>query len=93
MFVCANNNDDSIVQWRITPANGVGTLLSFHLLFDDTPEERVESRIIKSTPVRAELIFANSSYYVSSLTIVATLSANIECNRESTSYLFRNCKM
>ena len=80
-FICANNDGPSI-QWRITSVGGTKTI-AFSLLFNT---ERVVSTTIESTPVRAELIFRNSSYYVTSLTIVATLSATIECNLESISY-------
>ena len=82
MFICANNDGPSI-QWEITSVGGATESLSFSLLFNT---ERVMSRTIEYTPVRAELIFGNSSYYVTSLTIVATLSATIECNLESISY-------
>ena len=80
------------MQWRITTASGSGTLLTFHSLFDDTPEERVETEILEATPVRAELIFGNSSYYVTSLTIVATLIATIECKYDNIEYTFLNCE-
>ena len=82
VFICANK-DLPDVQWTITTAGGTTRSLSFSLLF---ATDRVLSRTIDSTPVRAELIFGNSSYYVSSMTIVATLSATIECNLESISY-------
>ena len=82
VFICANK-DLPEVQWTITTAGGTTRSLSFSLLFGT---DRVMSRTIDSTLVRAELIFGNSSYYVSSLTIVATLSATIECNLESISY-------
>ena len=81
-FICANNYGPSI-QWEITTDGGATQSLSFSLLFIT---ERVMSRTIESSPVTAELIFGNSSYYVTSLTIVATLSATIECNLESIRY-------
>ena len=88
VFICANNDGPSI-QWRITSVGGTKTL-GFSLLFNT---ERVMSSIIESTPVRAEIIFGNSSYYyVTSLTIVATLSATIECNFDNIYYQTENGK-
>ena len=43
--------------------------------------------MIDDTPVKAEVIFDNSTWDVSNLTIVATLTATIICNdRETITY-------
>ena len=89
MFICANN-DGPGVQWIITPVGGAKRSFNFHLLLHS--EGEIITRTIESTPVRAELIFVNSSYYVTSLTIVATLSATINCNRERITYQLQSCK-
>ena len=83
MFICANNDGPSL-QWIITTLGGTTRTLGFHLSLHS--EGAVMSRTIESTPVTAELIFANSSYYVTSLTIVATLSATIYCSQKSITY-------
>ena len=89
VFVCANNDGPSI-QWRIATVGGAVKSLNFHLSFHS--EGEIITKTIESTPVRAELIFGNSSYYVSSLTIVAKLSATINCNTESITYQLENSK-
>ena len=48
---------------------------------------------IDSTIVRAELISGNSSFYITSLHIVAKLSSTIMCNTEAILYLFENSKL
>ena len=47
---------------------------------------------IDSTPARAELISGNSSFYITSLHVVAKLSSTILCNAEKILYTFDNSK-
>ena len=90
VFICANN-DGPGVQWIITPVVDARRSINFHLLFHS--EGEIITRTVESTTARAELISVNSSYhYVTSLTIAATLSATIDCNREKIMYQHENSK-
>ena len=78
-----------ILTWRIT-INGVFKTITFHHIFDEGVT--VKRRTVDYTPVVSRLIFINSTFFESSLTIVASLSASIQCDPEIISYRPINSK-
>ncbi len=80
-FFCSKHS--TIVSWRITTNNGGFEQLVFLTRFSSAV---TMSSTIDSTPVVAHLIFSNSTVFESSLTIVASLSATIQCDTEVINY-------
>ncbi len=78
-FVCSQYGND-IVIWRFSANGGSQRRISFILPLDNTPEGRIKHNTLESTRVEGYLIFANSSFFKSSLTIDASLSVTISCN-------------
>ncbi len=80
-FFCSKHG--TIVSWTITTNNGGFELLVF---LTQHSSAVTMSSTIDSTPVVARLIFSNTTVFESSLTIVASLSATIECDTEVINY-------
>ncbi len=78
-FVCSQYDND-IVIWRFSANGGSQRRISFRIPLDNTPERRIKHNTLESTRVEGHLIFANSSFFKSSLTIDASLSVTISCN-------------
>ncbi len=78
-FVCSQYGND-IVIWRFSANGGSQRRIYFLLPLDNTPERRIKHNTLESTRVEGHLIFANSSFFKSSLTIDASLSVTISCN-------------
>ncbi len=89
-FVCTQQLP--FVSWTVTSISSghSSPVLSFHAVF--TPEERMKSTRLDTTVVRARIIYGNSFFILSSLTIEATLSATIECNDDILTYYPLNSK-
>ncbi len=81
-FVCTQNS--GVVSWTISSSTGGFTQLSFHYFFDSTGP--MKSTMINSTIVRGFLIYGNSSFLESSLTIAASLSVTLRCNSNAFVY-------
>ena len=80
VFVCSHGQGAS-TKWTISTLNNT-LVFSLNYLFD-----RKRTLMIDDTPVKAEVIFDNSTLDVSTLTIVATLTATIVClDRETITY-------
>ena len=88
-FVCTQNN--RMVTWIIvsnTTRNDRQLVL--HSFFNSN--QPLKTTTIDSTTVRGYLIFGNSSFLESSLTIVASLSVNLRCNGDVLAYRPLNSK-
>ena len=77
IFVCSHGLGAS-TKWTISTLNTTRDVIS-HNMFG-----RIKQLMIDDTPVKVEVIFANSIWDVSTLTIVATLTATIICNDRDT---------
>ncbi len=78
-FVCSQYGND-VVIWGFSANGGSQRRISFLFPLDNTPEGRMKHSTLESTRVEGLLIFANSSFFKSSLTIDASLSVTISCN-------------
>ena len=77
-------------MWTLTSlSSGFSNSLTFHSSFD-TQGVR-QSVTIDNSVVNATLLYANSSWYLTSLTIPSTLSSDILCNLEFLQYHSSNC--
>ncbi len=79
-FFCSKHS--IIVSWSITTNRGFKQLA----FLTQHSSAVTMSSTIDSTPVVARLIFSNSTVFESSLTIVASLSATIQCDTEVINY-------
>ena len=78
-FVCSQYGRSAVI-WILSANGDIQRRLSFLLPLDNTPEGRTKHTTLESTRVEGHLIFANSSFFKSSLTIDASLSVTISCN-------------
>ncbi len=78
-FVCSQYGND-VVIWGFSANGGSQRRISFLFPLDNTPEGRIKHNTLESTRVEGLLIFGNSSFFKSSLTIDASLSVTISCN-------------
>ncbi len=78
-FVCSQYGRRAVI-WILSANGDIQRRLSFLLPLDNTPEGRTKHTTLESTRVEGHLIFANSSFFKSSLTIDASLSVTISCN-------------
>ncbi len=85
-FVCSQHQ--VILSWRVSSATSTTPLLSF------TTQSSVQIReaSLEFTPVIARVIFSNSTFIKSSLTVSASLSVTIECNLQAITYQLLNSK-
>ena len=65
--------------------------MSFNSLTDSVAVEKFT--VIQSTIMKATLVFVNSSYILTSLTLAAHLNATIRCHSEYLLYEFEDCKL
>ena len=79
-FIC-NNSNGPVVTWMITSVSGVLKTIVFHSFYDTQGIWR--SAVIDYSVANAMLLYGNSSWYLTSLTISSTLSSDIACNSES----------
>ena len=86
VFICSNNNGP-VIRCAATTVTGVHVSLGLHSKFTKLQEARIDS-----TSVRGEVIDANSSYFVTTITVVPPVSSTIVCNDETISYHLQNCK-
>ncbi len=89
-FLCSQLNEHE-VQWVVTLSNGISRSLSFNSLTDSVAVEKFT--VIQSTIMKATLVFVNSSYILTSLTLAAHLNATIRCHSEYLLYEFEDCKL
>jgi len=76
----------------IQPNKKKNTVATFHSTFDSAGMCRVTQ--IGSTEFKGELLYGNSSYYLTSLVFTAATDFEIMCNRETVIYRYSNgeCK-
>ena len=86
MFTCSNN-DGPIIRIIVTTVTGVQVSIGLHSMFTKLQEDTVDS-----TSVKGEVIDANSTYFVATITLVPPVSSTIVCNDETKSYHLQNCK-
>ena len=85
---------DSLVVWTVT-SNSTGERSS-GLSFDYSvlaTEQRMKMTVIDSTEVIAQILYGNSSFSLTVLTIEATLSAIVSCNSDTLAYYPQNSKL
>ena len=78
-FICSQYGRSAVI-WIFSANGGIHRTLSFLLPLDNTPQGRTKHTTLESTRVEGHHIFANSSFFKSSLTIDASLSVTISCN-------------
>ncbi len=78
-FVCSQYGNDAVIG-RLSVNGGSRRRISFLIPNDNIPARRIQHNTLESTRVEGHLIFANSSFFKSSLTIDASLSVTISCN-------------
>ena len=91
-FVCSQH--DSVAIWGVT-SNSTGESssdLSFHYSALATGQ-RMKITTIDSTEVIAQILYGNSSFSLTVLTIEATLSAIVSCNSDTLAYYPQNSKL
>ncbi len=91
-FMCSQH--DSLVVWTVT-SNSTGERSS-GLSFDYSvlaTEQRMKMTVIDSTEVIAQILYGNSSFSLTVLTIEATLSAIVYCNSDTLAYYPQNSKL
>ena len=86
MFICSNN-DGPVIRIVVTTVTGVQVSIGLHGTFPKPKEATADS-----TLVRGEVIDANSTYFVATITLVPPVSSTIHCNDETISYQIQNCK-
>ena len=91
-FICSNNDGLQVVMWTITSlSSGFIKSITFHSSFDTSGIWR--SVVIDDSEVNASLLYGNSSWYLTSLTIPSTLSSDIMCNNDFLQYRSSNSKL
>ena len=89
-FTCSNS-DIPVVMWTVTSStSGFSGSISFHSIFNTQGIWR--SAVIDDSVVNATLLYGNSSWYLTSLSIPSTLTSDIRCNSEFLQYHFSNGK-
>ena len=86
MFICSNN-DGPVIKCRVTTVTGVQLSIGLHSNF-----RKLQNTTADSTLVRGEVIDANSTYFVVTITLVPPVSSTILCNDEKISYKLQNGK-
>ncbi len=90
-FICSHH--ESLLTWTVTSITSGerSATLSFNSQFNVT--ENIKYASVDSTQVTAELMFGNSTFSLSRLTIEASVSAIIICNHENIIYHYFECKI
>ena len=86
MFICSNN-DGPVIRVIVTTVTGVQVNIGLHSKFT-----KIQENIASSTLVRGEIIDANSTYFVATITLMPPVSITILCNDETIGYQLQNCK-
>ena len=86
MFICSNN-DGPVIKFIVTTVTGVQVNIGLHGTFP-----KLQKSTVDSTLVRGEVIDANSTYFVASITLVPPVSSTIRCNDETIIYQLQNSK-
>ena len=86
MFICSNN-DGPVLRILVTTVTGVQVSFGLHGTFPKPREATADS-----TLVRGEVIDANSTYFVATITLVPPVSSTIYCNDETISYQIQYSK-
>ena len=86
MFICSNN-DGPVIRCIVITVTGVRVSIALHGKFNKMQEKTADSTLL-----RGEVIDANSTYFVATLTLVPPVSSTIVCNAEIISYHLQNCK-
>ncbi len=82
-FICSHH--ESLLTWTVTSITSGERSVSFNSQFNI--RENMVYTSVDSTQVTAELIFGNSTFSLSRLTIEADVSAIIMCNHENKIYI------
>ena len=86
MFICSSN-DGPVIKFIVTTVTGVQGNIGLHGTFPKPQETTVDSTLF-----RGEVIDANFTYFVATITLVPPVSSTIRCNDETISYQLQNCK-
>ena len=86
MFRCSSN-DGPAIRIIVTTVTGVQISIGLHSIFRKIQEDTTDS-----TLVRGEVIDANSTYFVATITLVPPVSSTILCKAETIGYHLQNCK-
>ena len=86
MFICSIN-DGPVIKSTVTTVTGVHVSIGLHSKFT-----KLQAVTTPSTLVRGEVIDANSTYSVATITLMPPVSITISCNYETLSYQLQNCK-
>ncbi len=85
---------DSVVIWRVTSIStgerSSGLSFDYSVL---ATVQRMKMTAIDSTEVIAQILYGNSSFSLTVLTIEATLSASVRCNSDKLAYYPQNSEL
>ena len=87
MFIICSNNDGPVIKFIVTTVTGIQVNIGLNSNFRKPQETRVDS-----TLVRGEVIDANSTYFVATITLMPPVSSTIVCNDETINYQLQNSK-